>query len=250
MKRVLTFCFLIGLPVAIAAQETPTKDKHLKPHSKDNIFLGASLGFTYNTLTYTTGYRAFSKYSGGVGLTAGVPFQYKFFEWLSLYAEPSYISKSYSFERTDPNVNYTERNWTNHYVQLPIAVQFSFGSERLRGFVNLGEFTGFWAASHIKGVEQEATTNSSSWETLQGRGMPYSYSENVQFDKERDNRFEAGVWAGLGLRYEIPFCMFVWEARYYYSITDMQKDYMINQSPRYNNTLTFQFSVLFNLNRK
>lgn len=74
----------------------------------------------------------------------------------------------------------------------------------------------------------------------------HSYDEKVSFDERRDNRFEGGALLGIGLQYQVlPYLQFFAEGRYYYSLTDMQKDYMIDQVPRYNNTLGIQAGILF-----
>lgn len=76
----------------------------------------------------------------------------------------------------------------------------------------------------------------------------YYYDEKYPFNSVRDNRFEAGAVIGLGLQYEINDLLTVLaECRYYYSLTDMQKDYMKMQVPRYLNTMLFQVGLLVTL---
>jgi hypothetical protein len=74
----------------------------------------------------------------------------------------------------------------------------------------------------------------------------HPYDEDVPFNSERDNRFEAGLLAGVGLAYELAPCGLFVTARYHYGLTDLQKDYQKNLVARYNNTLTLQAGVLLN----
>ena len=70
--------------------------------------------------------------------------------------------------------------YTNNYLQLPIMASFSFGSEKLRGFCNLGVYGGYWLNSSRKGREM----NTTSWKA-------YDFSEKMKFNGERDRRW---VW--------------------------------------------------------
>jgi hypothetical protein len=109
-------------------------------------------------------------------------------------------------------------------------------------FANAGGYLGVWVNSHIKGVAMEFTDNTWDKETM----YYYSYDEDVPFDSRRDNQFDAGLLAGLGVKYDTePFCVYV-ECRFNYGLTDLQKDYMKNMVPRVNDTLTVQAGIQFN----
>ena len=64
----------------------------------------------------------------------------------------------------------------------------------------------------------------------------YSFSEKVEFDDDRDQRWDCGLVAGVGLEYRFAnrWAAQV-EARYYHSTT--MKDY------RYNSTIAIQAGV-------
>jgi hypothetical protein len=73
-----------------------------------------------------------------------------------------------------------------------------------------------------------------------------SYDEKVPWDNRRDNRFEAGLLAGIGVQYAFPVCTLYVEGRFNYSLTDLQKNYMLQKVPRINDTITIQAGLLFN----
>lgn len=198
---------------------------------------GVSTGAAINRLSYTTGYRAFSEYKPSAGVALAIPVHYRVNDWLAVQAEVGYVAKSYRFVRTG---DYDHTHWTasNSYLQLPMMAQFSFGGARLRGFVNMGAFGGYWLRSRWKGQTEEV-----------GGDFIYKFNENILFNKTRDNRWEAGGVLGAGVSYELPLCIMTLEGRYYHSVTDMQKKYMLNQVPRYNNTAVLQVGALFPFGR-
>jgi hypothetical protein len=74
------------------------------------------------------------------------------------------------------------------------------------------------------------------------------YDEAYTFSDEKDNRFEMGALAGIGLQY-MPtkkYAISV-EGRYTASQTDQQKAYSENQTPRYNDTYSLLLSVQYQL---
>ena len=53
---------------------------------------------------------------------------------------------------------------------------------------------------------------------------------------------------GLGLKYQLtPHIQLLAEGRYYRGLTDLQKNYMLNQIHRYNDTFTLQLGCMFTL---
>ncbi|MCL2329409.1 MAG: PorT family protein [Bacteroidetes bacterium] len=233
-KILLVSFFAFVGSIAYAQSSDSAKNKECNAR----LLLGISGGYTHNSLTTSVGYRPFTAYESMGGFTVGVPVVYQFAGWVGLQTEPSVIRKSYRWTRTefyalDPILPYQETK--NTYLQLPLMARFSFGGENLRGFCTPGAFAGYWAGSRINGV----TDNE---EQL------YEYDEPFEFDTRRDNRFEYGLSMGLGLEYNCNnVCTFALEGRYLYSLSDLQKDYMKQQIPRYNNTIVVQASVLFNL---
>jgi hypothetical protein len=221
------------LPIFAQSKET---EKPIHWH------IGLEGGYARNTLYSSTGYRAFTEYEAGNGFLLGIPVRYQFVEWFALQSGFQYIQKNYSLVRNGPIDERVYNEWTNSFLELPVTANFSFGGSRLRGFLNAGGYLGLWIDSHIKGVSLNFSENPF------GNVQHYytSYDEQVSWNDTRDNRFEAGLLAGLGVQYAITGCTFYVEGRFNYGLTDLQKDYMLQKIPRINDTITIQAGVLFN----
>ena len=153
-----------------------------------------------------------------------------------------------------PFIRGTYQTSTNTYLQLPLMAHFMFGGEKIQGFFNIGAYGGYWLSGNVKGkmpnvlnpVDSVTATN-----TFYYYSSPYSYNEKYTFDTHRDNRIEAGWIAGAGLSYAIndKYSVFA-EGRMMQSFTDMQKNYMINQTPRYNNTYGANLGIMVSFGKK
>ena len=206
-------------------------------HSQNdcNLYLGFSAGYSNNSLTTSVGYRPFMAYESQGSFTVGLPVLYNVNDWFGLYAEPGVIQKNYKWTRTDfyPVVDEPTpyHKVANTYLHLPAAGRFSFGPSNIRGFLMLGGYMGYWMSSNISGVTLERD----------------EYDTSFDFDSRRDNRFEYGLLPGIGVEYKLnDFCSIMLDGRYYYSVSDLQKNYMERKVPRYNNTFTLQAGILFN----
>jgi hypothetical protein len=215
--------------------------------------IGLSGGYSKNYLTTSTEYRAFTQFTATSGFTAGVPIRYTLTDWLSIQAEPTYIQKNYTMVRSHFFDGIYQKT-TNSYIQLPVMAHFSFGGDELRGFFNLGGYGAYWASSHIKGTAANVFDNGpDNPDDTQVGGIlqfnhPYNYDEKYSFDSRRDRRIEFGLMAGAGIEYLLndKYRFFV-EGRYYRGLSDQQKNYMINQIPRYNDTYVIQAGCLFSI---
>ena len=219
-KLIYIFLFFILFPFAAHAQWR----------------LGASAGGDYNHYSINTHYQTDYHYSGVWGWNVALFTQYNFRQWLALRAEIEAIEKDYRFYRTGiySGTNYTT---TNTYLQLPVMVSFSFGGQKVRGFVNTGVYAGCWLASKQKGTYY----NTLSYETEK-------VNQAYQFIKQKDQRADFGLVAGIGIEY-MPHEHWVvhLETRSYYSFISTVKQYMEINDYRYNTTITLQagFSYIF-----
>lgn len=201
--------------------------------------VGVQAGLTSNHLTAHSGYAYDRVYELEPGVTIGVPVRYEFVDWFALQAEISYMQKNYSFSRANSYELYNGEV-RNDYMELPLFARFSFGGEKLRGFLNTGAYFGYWMSSHLQmGLDQTFDYDNSH--------LIYSDGK-VPFDSRRDNRFDGGLVGGIGLQYQLtPRVQLVAEGRYYLGLTDLQKEYMLKQYHRYNNTFVFQIGCMFTL---
>ncbi|MDR0294916.1 MAG: PorT family protein [Prevotellaceae bacterium] len=196
--------------------------------------MGFSAGLAYNKL-HTQSIRSLSKYGAEAGFSLSVPMQYAVNEWLRLALDLSCIQKNYSWKHS----TFAYQTTKNIYIQLPVMLRFSLGKKQFKVFANVGGFGAYLVDRRLSGT----VLNVFDMENA------YSYNEQYEFDKHKDQRFELGLLAGLGVEYffKEQYRFFV-EARYYRGLTDLQKgNYMINQVPRYNDTYLFQMGCFFNL---
>ncbi len=189
-----------------------------------------------------TGYAYDMRYEERGGFTVGIPVQYDFFDWLGVRAEVSFVQKGHKMHRTDV-WNKLHTDTRNNYLHVPVMARFSFGGQRVRGFLNAGGYIGGWLSSHREGLTfrwfgDESEDDVNGWITP---GNSYEFDEKVPFDSRRDNRFEAGLAGGIGVACRVaPRVEVEVEGRCYYALTDMQKAYMKFQTPRYNTTFVIQ----------
>ncbi|RZL15282.1 MAG: PorT family protein [Pedobacter sp.] len=216
------------------------------------ISIGLQGGYGQNKLESSLAYYAFAQYKPVNDYSFGIPLIYKFNSWMSIQTDLSIIRKSYKLERSG-FLEGISQTTSNSYLQMPIMAHFSFGGTRLKGFTNLGLYTAFWYKSKIKGVQSSIFYKDPSFDNILvdyhlDQSDALTYDERYAFDKLRDRRLEHGWVAGAGIAYVLPsFGQVLVEGRYYYSLTDMQKDYMVGQMPRYNQTYIVQVGLIKNL---
>lgn len=203
--------------------------------------IGMTAGYSRNELCMDTGYAYDMRYEARDGFTVGIPVQYDFFDWLGVRADLVFVQKGQKMHRTDI-YNAVHTDTRNAYLQLPVMANFSFGGKRVRGFLNAGGYIGSWLSSHRKGVTMRLFSDEDG--DINGAITPenrYDFDEKAPFDSRRDNRFEAGLVGGVGVSYRVaPRFELQAEGRCYYALTDMQKNYMKFQTPRYNTTFVVQ----------
>ncbi len=205
---------------------------------------GVEGGVVLNTMLVSKCYDYDRHYTGGTNGIIGIPVRYDFRDWFGLQAEVSYLTKDYSMYRSDIyKGNYY--SYTNSYINIPIYARFSFGGPKVRGYLLAGGFLGAWLDSYVEGYQMRYfLTEDFSYSA-------YHFDEKVPFDSRRDNRFDAGVSGAIGVEYQFAkrFSAFV-EGRYLYSLTDMQKEYMLKQPTKHNSTFAFQVGFMYTITTK
>lgn len=204
--------------------------------------VGVQAGYTHNSLSTASGYAYDRNYNALGGFTVGIPVQYEFVNWFALQADLSYTQKNYASHRSSMYKD-VHSDTKNGFMQLPVYAHFSFGGEKLRGFINVGAYVGYWASSNTMGDQSQYFY----LPNIEDKA-PYHFNENVPFDSRRDNRFDGGLMTGLGLQYQLtPGIRLLIEGRYYRGLTDLQKNYMLNQIYCYNDTFSLQVGCMFTL---
>lgn len=194
--------------------------------------IGVSAGGDYNVFTMNNQYQSDWTSEGRWGGTFGVMGQYDVLDWLGIRADLNWTQKNYRRHRDRIPIDY---KYYNHYLQLPVMASMSVGGTKLRGFVNLGVYGGYWLKSQRDGTDMNLFS-----------GKYYTFSEDVKFNSERDQRWNCGLVGGVGLEYLFaPHWAAQLEVRYYYSLTSVQKQYMHVKDYRYNATTAIQVGVKY-----
>lgn len=180
-------------------------------------------------------------WENGHGWTFGILARFQIFNWLALQTEAVFITKNYGYYYRP--FGYKMYNDTaNSFVEFPLMLNLSIrpaGRGLLAGlrlYANAGGFLGVWAASHEKGRGLSVMSDNPA----------YLYDKDYEFDDRRDNRFEYGLAAGLGVQYEISRTSVFVECRYNHGLSDLQKTYQYKLAPQMNSTWTVQAGFLVN----
>ncbi len=191
---------------------------------------GLNFGGDYNFYTRDVHYLSDVHYEGHEGFTLGASVQYDFLDWLGVRADINIMEKNHLEKRKLVPIDY---RIDNSYLQVPVMASFSFGGRKLRGFMNLGFYGGYWMNSRLNGKE---------YDTQSGTG--YEMEMDMSFSDTRDQRWDFGLVAGAGVEYRFATHWAAqMELRHYYSTISTTKDYMRYKDPRYNSTTAFTVGV-------
>lgn len=245
MKRmqcssILLFVLLLVMPAMLSAQEDSVRvDQAVaKPTRTTHFSIGVLGGLDRNyhivNMSYMNDY-SFSPYAPG--RTYGLQLGYSPWKWLTFRVDGVMVDKNYYRQHMLANGGgaYPDTT-TNQYVNVPVVLMLNVGN-KIRVHAFGGVYGGYWLSSHRKG------------RTMAVFGSP-EYDEDVDLDSKESqikfNRKDGGFTYGVGLsgmiakRIEIGV-----EARWYYGIYDIQKEYMTFLNPRYNTTFALQAGLSF-----
>ena len=195
---------------------------------------GVTMGGDWNHYVIDKHYMTDWHYEGQWGWTLGLTGQYNFNEWLGVRADLNWTQKNHHQYRTGVMANTNYDTW-NGYLQLPVMASFSFGGQKVRGFLNLGVYGGYWLNSKLNGHYFNLFSENTS-----------SLDDSVEFNDDRDQRLDCGLTGGIGVEYCFaPHWTAQIETRIYYSTISTQKDYMQLKDPKYNTTTAFQAAFYY-----
>lgn len=200
---------------------------------------GAFGGITNNHHVINTLYANDMKYTDLGGYTAGITASYHLKGWFSLRADVSMVQKNYRLDRDNRFLPFAYTESTNNYLSVPVTAVLSLGRTfRLCGVA--GAYVGYWLSGHRQGQSLSVTY-------LVTNNQEYThFDEAYTFNSTRDNRFDAGLVYGFALRCTIAKKLDLSaELRWYYGLTDVQKQYMSRLNPRYNTTRSLQFGLSY-----
>ena len=197
--------------------------------------LGATVGASCNKLSIDTQYQYDWRYDTRWGAQAGVAAQYDVTSWMGVRAELNFQQKGYTMRRTENKTTGELYRYRDNYLSLPLMASFSFGGQKVRGFVNAGVYGGYWLYSHTKGYSEDLLTE----------GTGYVDSK-VELTGKHDQRLDFGYVGGVGVEYRVSrhWAAQV-EARYYHSVVSKKKQYQAMKDYQYNSTLGLTAGVFY-----
>lgn len=197
--------------------------------------LGVNAGASYNKYSIDKQYMEDYRFNGAWGVAMGITSQYNFLDWLGIRASLNFSQRNYRHTRA-VLADHLNCLYENDYLLMPVTVNFSFGGNALRGFLNLGAYGGYWLYSHRSGKEF-----ASFGDTY------YDFSEPVRFIPEKDQRWDFGYAGGVGMEWQFSRHWAVQaEALCHYSVVSSVKQYMAHvKDYRYNTTLGLQAGITY-----
>ena len=226
MKKTLLLLLLIMASVTGIDAQT---------HYKSHVHIGGHAGVTFSEMDFVPK----TKQSLTSGMTMGLSFRYAEERHVGLYAELNLSQRGWAEDFEGAPLSYTR---TLTYIELPIMTHIFFGSQKFKGFVNLGPQIGYNVGESISSdfdYEHPETVPE----------FPSGYRVNEQMYTPVKNKFDYGICAGLGGEYIMKHRhSFLLEARFYYGLgnifPDSKKDvFSASRSLCFYVTLGYMFSL-------
>lgn len=192
----LLFSIIVMTPFAAAAQ------REYSP----NFMIGASAGATLSEMSISP----HIDQTWLPGMTVGVRARYTEEKLFGIIVELNVTQRGWK-EKYEPGEDFSYKCALT-YLQLPFLTHIYFGSDRIRGFVNLGPEVGVMISSKIS-----ANFDYTNIKTV--AGYPQGYRTNEQLNMEISNRFDYGIAGGIGAEYFVNRRNSVMlEGRFYYGL--------------------------------
>ena len=232
MKKLSLLIILIGILIlGVSARDA------------NKFYVGLTGGYTYDVIRTDTGYRTDISYKGSHGFDVGIPFGYQITDYFGLSSGITYIQKNYRIEHYYPSYTiatpFEFQNLTNHYIELPLTLDFTLSNDIYSFTASAGGYIGYWVASQKSGASYGSSSN---WAGTEGL-MNY-YSGTYKFT-QADNRFEAGLLFRLGFELELDSVILFLRGSYSLGLTDMRRKQTINYSPLINDTIAAEVGMLW-----
>ncbi len=191
---VASFVFFFSYNICMAQRE-------YNPH----VAIGGKAGMTLSKISFSPGIKqAFNS-----GTTMGLAVRYTEEKIFGLIGELKIEQRGWKEDFEGADFNYSR---TLTYVQLPLLTHICFGSDKVKGFVNLGPSVGYLIGEKVSSNFDYA--NPSAVE-----GFPITNRHVNQMTMSVSNKFDYGILGGAGIEFIIKKKHSVMlEGRYYYGL--------------------------------
>lgn len=177
-------------------------------HYEGSIAVGGKAGATFSRVNFNPTVQQ----SMIPGFTAGVMFRYIEEKNFGLIAELNVTRRGWKEAFDDADYSFS-RNFT--YLELPIMTHIFFGSNRVKGFFNLGPELDVMIGDGL----------SSNFDYQHAQTLDY-FIQNTrhleQYSLDIKNRLDYGICAGAGMELNLNAKhSLLLEGRFYYGLTDV-----------------------------
>lgn len=196
MRKALFIMIFGALALAVNAQTL----------YKSHIHVGGKAGATLSSMSFSPSVEQ----AMTPGFTMGVSFRYAEERHVGLLAEFNIAQRGWkeSFEDGEP-FEYTR---TLTYLQIPLMTHIFFGSQRFKGFINLGPEVSYMIGNSI-------SSNFDYANIANVPDSPSQYRMTEQMSMDIKNKFDYGITAGLGMEYKLNRKHSITlEGRYYFGL--------------------------------
>ena len=198
---------LLLLPLCAQGQRT------IKPE----LYIGAKAGATLSFMSFSPSITQRIL----PGFTAGAVVRYAEENIFGIIGELSIAQRGW--RENYPNGEPFSYSRTLTYIQIPFMAHIRFGSDKFKGFVNLGPEVGYMLGSKISANFDYKNIGSVE-------GYPQGYRTNKQLDMAINSKFDYGIVGGLGAEWRfLPKQAVTIEGRFYFGLGNIfsatKKDY-------------------------
>lgn len=187
--------------VLLTSASIASAQRQYEPH----FSIGGKAGMTLSNVAFTPTIEQ----SMNTGITAGIIARYTEENHFGLIGELKIEQRGWKEKFEETNFQY---NRTLTYLQLPILTHVYFGSDKFKGFLNLGPSVGYMISS-------KTSANFDYMNPGEVAGFPIDNRHVNQMAMEVKNKFDYGILAGLGVEFIIKKKHSVMlEGRYYYGL--------------------------------
>ncbi len=201
--KISLFRSLIAAAAVVAAVASASAQRQYEP----KFYLGGGAGATFSNMQFSP----HVKQALVQGVTAGLTARYTEENIFGLVGELCVAQRGWKegFEKDEGQWLY-ERTLT--YITLPVLCHIYFGTDRVKGFVNLGPSVSYMLSSGIRSDFDYANPD-------MGPDSPFRYRETEQMTLPVKNRMDYGILGGAGV--EFVFARrhsLMLEGRYYFGL--------------------------------
>ncbi len=205
--------FIIRILLVVSALSLPSTLMAQREYSP-NFAIGGRAGVTMSRMSFSP--EVHQKFANG--MTMGVAARYTEERFFGLIAEINLTQRGWAedFARDEaPEFSYTR---TLTYVSIPLLTHIYFGSNKVRGFFNLGPEISFMISNSI-----DANFDYTDYKNIEG--FPQGYRTNEQLNMPVDRKFDYGIIGGAGVEFIVKRRhSFMLEGRYYFGLGNIYKD--------------------------